>query len=596
MLRLPGIFVLALIMLFLPCHAADETFRSLEYGFSIDYPKEAKASAYDIGSIAGMDNPVLNIYVNNLMATIVGVLERNQRPLEDFPLMTQSRYEEDYNITLLGISDIEINGYRAISMDSLIDIDEGMRIKDLFIESDDKVYILSCRSMDNKFKRSNQTYFQKMIASFRTFPIDESIEANLPGFPVIAGDVIWSSPALADINGDGKKEAIFGTNKGKLHAIATSGEDLAGFPVELNDFIRSSPAVSDLDGDQKPEIIVGCDDSMLYVFKEDGTMLSGFPRKASGPISSSPTIGDIDGDNKPEIVVGSRDGGIYAWKHDGSNVCGFPLITEGEIWSSPALGDMNHDGKLEITVGALSICKGLVECLVQYKLGSSGGKIYSLRHNGSILAGFPKSLSETDNIGYSSPILCDMDLDGNMEIVIAGTHDVYVKSSNENQEDIRGFPRKVEGSLQDSFIAVADLDNDQRPEIVAGSTDGKLYVWRADGTTMAGFPVQTGGYVRYITIGDIDADGIQEIIGGSSDNRVHAWKLDGTEVKGFPKATLDDIGTVPALGDIENDGSLEMVVGSNDGQLYVWRISDNYGELAWPTLGQNQQHTGIAKV
>ena len=432
--------------------------------------------------------------------------------------------------------------------------------------------------------------------SFRTWPVDDTVQENLPGFPVIVGDAIWSSPALADIDGDGKKEAVFGTNKGNVHVISRDGQDITGFPILLNDIIRSSPAIGDLDGDKDPEIAVGCEDGMLDAFDADGSMLSGFPCKTAGAITSSPSIGDIDGDGKPEIVVGSTDGGVYAWNHDGSNVCGFPLITNGEVWSSPALGDLDHDVKPEITVGSLYVCKGLIQCFGEYITGSSAGNIFSLDDNGSVLAGFPKSLSETDNIGYSSPILCDMDQDGSMEMVIAGSHDLYVKTSDESRDDFKGFPRKVEGSLQDSFLAIADLNNDSRPEIVGGSTDGKLHVWLWNGMDMPGFPIQTGGYVKYVTLGDLDGDGSQEILGGSTDNRVHAWRLNGIEVEGFPKVTLDDIGTAPTLADIESDGSLELVVGSNDGQLYAWRISDKFGDLDWPMMGQNLEHTRMANA
>lgn len=315
---------------------------------------------------------------------------------------------------------------------------------------------------------------------------------------------------------------------------------------------------------------------------------------ASGAIASSPSIGDIDNDGEMEVIVGSLDGGVYAWNHDGSHVCGFPLITNGEVWSSPALGDLNHDGKPEIIVGSLYVCKGQIQCFGEYILGGSGGRIYSLDGNGSVLSGFPKSLSESDNIGYSSPILCDMDQDGNLEVVIAGSYDVYVKTSDENRDDFGGFPRKVDGSFQDSLLAVADLNNDSRPEIVGGSSDGKLHVWLWNGMEMPGFPIQTGGYVRYAILGDIDGDGIQEILGGSNDNRVHAWRLNGTEIEGFPKVTLDNIGAVPALADIEGDGSLELVAGSDDGQLYAWRISDKFGKLAWPMMGGNLQHTSVA--
>lgn len=594
MIRKPGLIVLLTILTLMPCQGVDETFKSLEYGFSIDYPKELRVIAYNAESVPGMDDPVLNIYIYNTMAVLIGVMERHNRPLDDFPLMVQSEYEDDYNLTMLGAGEMEINGSRAIFIDSLLE--EEIRIRDIFLQSDDKVYMVSCRAEDNKFRRMNQTYFQRMTMSFRTWPVDETITENLPGFPVIVGDEIWSSPALADINGDGKKEAIFGTNKGNIHVVSPDGQDIPGFPIQLNDRVRSSPAIGDIDGDGEPEIAVGCDDGMLYAFEGNGSMIEGFPQETADAITSSPAIGDIDGDERPEIIVGSTDGGVYAWHSDGSNVCGFPLITGGEVWSSPALGDLNHDGIQEIAVGSLSICKGLSQCYSEYVLGGSGGKIYSLDGNGSLIVGFPKSLSEIDNIGYSSPVLCDMDQDGNMEVVIAGSYALYVKTSDESGDDFRGFPRKVQGDLQDSFPAVADLDNDGRPEIVAGSKDGKLHVWLWNGREMDGFPIQTGGWIRCVTLVDIDGDGNQEILGGSTDNRVHAWNLNGTEVEGFPKVTLGDIGTAPTIDDIDNDGSLELVVGSDDGQLYAWRISDGFGDLDWPMMGQNPEHTNMAKI
>ncbi len=589
--------VLASMAVLLPCQAADETFRSLEYGFSIDYPKELSVYA-SIGSLIGIDDPVVDIGILSIGDVVVDVLESNLRPVEDIASLAQSKYEDAANFTLLGSGDLEINGNRALFMDSIIEIEDGrtLKIRDIFIESGGKVYQISCRAIDSKFRQANQTYFSRMISSFRTFPIDDAIEANLPGFPITTGDEIWSSPALADINGDGNKEVIFGTNKGNLHAIGLDGKDIAGFPVRLKDIIRSSPALGDLNNDGDLEIVVGCDDGLLYAIRGNGSMLTGFPKETAGSIASSPSIGDIDGDKKPEVVVGSSDGGIYAWHSDGSIVCGFPIVTGGEVWSSPALADMQGDGNLDIIVGAKYICKGMEGCMNQYVLGGSGGKIYSLNYKGEALPGFPKYLSQTDNIGYSSPILSDINQDGQTEVVMAGTQDLYVKTSDEYRDDHRGFPRKVDGSLQNSFIAMGDLDEDGVPEIAASSTDGRLYVWRSDGTYMKGFPIQTGGYIQLITLGDIDGDGFQEILGGSTDNRVHAWRLNGTEVEGFPKATSDDIETAPTLADIEGDGSLELVVGSDDGQLYAWRISDNYGKLAWPMIMQNLQHTGVAEL
>jgi len=589
--------LMILTILLLPCQAADEKFRSLEYGFAFDYPKEAEVDIYP-GSVIGIEEPIVSIEIPGSMGVTIGVTESNRRSVEDLALLAQSRYEDEYNLTLLDSGEIEVDGSRAFFMESLMDLeDEGaIKIKDVFLLSGDKAYHISFRAVDSKYRQAYQTYFGRIISSFETFPIDEEIEANLPGFPVIAGDAIWSSPALADLNGDGSKEIIFGTNKGNLHAIGIDGEDIAGFPLVLRDVIRSSPAIGDLDGDGSIDIVVGCDDGMLYAFRKDGSMLPGFPAETADSITSSPSIGDIDEDEIAEVVVGSRDGGIYAWNHDGSNVCGFPLITGGEVWSSPALGDLNGDGSLDVVIGSLYICKGLMQCMMEYILGGYNGAIHALDSRGESLRGFPKYLSQSDNIGYASPILCDMNKDGRLEIVIAGSNNLYVKTSEEKRDDYLGFPRKVAGSIQDSQMAVGDLNGDGMPEIVGGATDGRLYAWRSDGRYMKGFPIQTGGFIRHVTLGDIDGDGMQEILGGSTDNRVHAWRLDGSEVDGFPKVTLDDIETAPTLGDLEGDGSLELVVGSNDGQVYAWRISDKYGELAWPMMRQNLEHTGMAAI
>jgi WD40 repeat protein len=130
-------------------------------------------------------------------------------------------------------------------------------------------------------------------------------------------------------------------------------------------------------------------------------------------------------------------------------------------------------------------------------------------------------------------------------------------------------------------------------EIVAGSVDGKLYVWKSDGSDYPGFPIQTGGWLRHVSLGDINNDGKQEILGGSTDNRVHCYTLDGKEAAAFPKITMDDIGTAPTLADLDKDGNLELIVGSDDNGLYVWRLQGKYGELEWPMFRQNARHTGL---
>jgi len=91
------------------------------------------------------------------------------------------------------------------------------------------------------------------------------ISWSRPFTPVEAtsGVSLDSSPALADIDGDGRLEIIVGGNDNMLHALnAEDGSPRWAYPVQKR--IESSPAVADIDGDGKAEIVFGCNDYRVY--------------------------------------------------------------------------------------------------------------------------------------------------------------------------------------------------------------------------------------------------------------------------------------------------------------------------------------------
>jgi hypothetical protein len=53
----------------------------------------------------------------------------------------------------------------------------------------------------------------------------------LPGFPLELAADSDSSPALADLDGDGRRWIIFGDDAGWLHVVDTAGRERHGFPV-----------------------------------------------------------------------------------------------------------------------------------------------------------------------------------------------------------------------------------------------------------------------------------------------------------------------------------------------------------------------------
>jgi hypothetical protein len=141
------------------------------------------------------------------------------------------------------------------------------------------------------------------------------------GWPKETGDSVFSSPALGDIDGDGDVEVIVGSMDSKVYAWHHDGtlvsgwpNLVSGWPERTGDLIYSSPALGDIDGDGDIEVVVGsyygC---KVYAWRHDGTLVESWPKKTGDYVDSSPALGDVDSDGDVEVVVGSHDGNVYAW-------------------------------------------------------------------------------------------------------------------------------------------------------------------------------------------------------------------------------------------------------------------------------------------
>ncbi len=184
-------------------------------------------------------------------------------------------------------------------------------------------------------------------------------------------DTIWSTPALADINEDGKLEVILGADisppvkeGGRLWAFTHDGDTLDGFPILIDEVIWSSPAVGDINNDGHLEIVMGTGtfwggEPRVYAYNRKGKALSGWPVKTGKSCQGSPALADFDGDKSLEVVIGCEDKKLYAWHSNGKAVSGWRGGVEPNLFDDSALGirssplvvDYDGDGQLEIFVG-----------------------------------------------------------------------------------------------------------------------------------------------------------------------------------------------------------------------------------------------------
>ena len=237
--------------------------------------------------------------------------------------------------------------------------------------------------------------------------------------------------------------------------------------------------------------------------------------------------------------------------------------------AGPAAGDLDGDGYPEIVV-----------C-------TWGENIYALRHDGSIMDGFPYESTKRFN---APPTLVDLDFDGDLEIVAGNDdgllhvlhHDGTEMASYDVGDDIRGG------------ISVADLNDDGSYELLFTGYDDMIHVWNPiDGEELEGWPIdmESNSLTEPVTA-DLDNDGDLEVVTARKSGLAYIFHHDATPYNNFPASLGGNVESSPAIGDIDGDGDFEIVFGTTNG-LKVLDIKEDMGErVSWKLHRGNLERTG----
>lgn len=410
--------------------------------------------------------------------------------------------------------------------------------------------------------------------------------------------------AVGDVNGDRKPEVVAADLEGKVYAWDGAGRLLEGFPVSTNpEFSKpedrnennildkgvfAAPALGDLDGDGKLDIVVGAMDQHVYAWRGNGTPVPGWPVLArdlrhpfpkGARIVSAPALGDLDGNGSLEVVVGTNEayiasGRVYAFSSDGAILPGWPvlvpslvpggpdilpLVGQG-VPSAPALADADGDGTLEVGIAAV------------------GGQGFLFKANGRRLV---RLKSAQRDFGPGSDAK-----DG--PTIFAMTSGSF---GDLDGDGVLEFTAGTSGARSALTVVVPGL---RLP------FEHHLSAWNArTGEFVPFFPRVVEDFQFFVNpaIADIDGDGLPEIIAGSGGYLLHAYNHLGQEPKGWPKFTGHWLAASPAVGDIDRDGLSEVVMSTREGQLFVWDTTGptHVGgglSIQWQKFRHDQRNTG----
>jgi hypothetical protein len=202
------------------------------------------------------------------------------------------------------------------------------------------------------------------------------------------GSGIPGSPAMADLDYDGKLEVNFdtigsagtfytwegkvycpGKKAGKCKAtfnnaefgVKASSKDSPAYgliasaslgkidPAGGIDYVKASAgfniALTFASGGKRANF----DHQVSAYDSQTGKALEGWPRVIDDwQFFANPAIVDITADNKPEVIAASAGYLLHAWDYQGNSPPGFPKQTMGWILSDPAVGDIDGDGNWDI--------------------------------------------------------------------------------------------------------------------------------------------------------------------------------------------------------------------------------------------------------
>ena len=294
-------------------------------------------------------------------------------------------------------------------------------------------------------------------------------------------------------------------------------------------------------------------------------------------------VGDIDNDGDLDLVSSSASDSKVAWYKNtkGSFTESQNIITQSLVNASNAtLGDIDKDGDLDVVAFSWYQNSGDFSSIVWYE-NTNGLGSYTKQHI---------VVSNTEQI--SAIRLVDVDNDNDLDIICGSTNNIlslYKNNGNGTFAAQSIFSTNTPNKYLLDMI-VADFDNDNDLDVAVSFTNDEI-AWYENSNGQGNFSIKhvivsSMNYPISIFAADLDGDANTDLIFNNRfQNQVGYFKNNGLGV--FGAATIVPISGLlhPSIAfaqDVDNDGDKDLFFNNETGSKLSYMLNDGSANFSNP--------------